>query len=371
MLTPSALEALQASFAANFDLRAEVGASLSIWHGDTEICSLHSGFRDRARSVVWDKHTIAPVWSATKGPAAATALLALHDSGLTPERPIGDLWPELARGQLARYPIAALLSHQCGLAALDTEAPVQDHEAVVAALHDQIPKWFPGEGHGYHPRTFGFLAEEIVRRACGLSLGQLWRTRIAEPLALDFWIGLPESEDHRVAEMLTPRPGIDPASQEFYRALGQPDSLTAAAFASPRGLAAVGEINHPATRRLALAGFGGIGSASALARFYAMLAAGGRANGQQILPEPVCRWAATPLSDGIDKVLLVPTTFTAGFMKQAPSFPPGTFGHPGAGGSHALADPARRLGFAYVMNQMERSVFPTEKALTLIRAALA
>ena len=368
MLTSPALEAIQTAFEANFSLRGEVGASVSIWLGDAEICSLHAGFRDRERFLPWDQHTIAPVWSATKGPAAATALLALHDRGLTPDAPIGDIWPELARGQLAHYPVATLLSHQCGLAALDAVAPVQEHEAVIAALHDQLPKWLPGEGHGYHPRTFGFLVEEIVRRCSGLSLGELWRSRIADPLGLEFWIGLPASEDHRVAEMLTPRSGTDPASQEFYRALGQPGSLSAAAFASPRGLAAVAEINRPETRRLALAGFGGIVSASALARFYAMLAAGGRANGLRILPETVCRWAATPLSDGIDKVLLAPTTFTAGFMKQSPAFPPSTFGHPGAGGSHAFADPSRGLGFAYVMNQMERSVFPTEKALSLVRA---
>jgi CubicO group peptidase (beta-lactamase class C family) len=367
MLTPEALEVIQGAFFNNFNLRGEVGASVSLWIGDSEICSLHHGFRDRERNVPWDAATIAPVWSATKGPAAAVTLLALHDRGLTPDSPIGEIWPELARGRLARFPLATLLSHQCGLAALDVSVPVQNHEAVVAALNAQAPKWLPGEGHGYHPRTFGFLVDELVRRCHGRPLGELWRDRIAEPLGLDFWISLPASEDHRVAEMLTPRAAIDPSSQDFYRALSQSGSLSASAFASPRGLSAVAEINQPETRRLALAGFGGIGSARALAHFYAVMASGGRSNGKQIIPEAVCEWAQNERSESFDKVLLVPTAFTAGFMRQPPSFPSGTFGHPGAGGSHAFADPARGLGFAYVMNQMERSVFPTEKALSLIR----
>lgn len=368
MLTEDAREAIRTAFASNFDLRGEVGAAVSLWVGDSEVLSLHGGFRDRARTTAWDERTLVPVFSATKGPAALTTLLALHERGLTPDSPIGDLWPELAQGKLARFPLASLLSHQCGLAALDQATSIRDHATVVSALNAQAPRWLPGEGHGYHPGTFGFLTDELVRRCLGFPLGQLWQTRIAQPLGLDFWIGLPPAEDHRVAEMLAPRVHPTATSDDFYRALSQPDSLSARAFTSPRSLHAVSEINQPEVRRLALAGFGGIGSARALARFYAVLASGGRANGSRFLPEKVVAWAGMLRSESFDKVLLSPTRFTTGFMSQSPSFPPGTFGHPGAGGSHALADPSRGIGFAYVMNQMERSVFPTEKALSLIRA---
>jgi CubicO group peptidase (beta-lactamase class C family) len=264
--------------------------------------------------------------------------------------------------------IGDLLAHGGGLAGLNQAAAVTDYDAVIAALERQAPLWTPGDGHGYHPRTFGFLADELVRRASGIPLGAFWRDRIAVPLELDFWIGLPASEDHRVAEMLVPKPGTDPASQEFYRALGQPGTLTSLAFASPVGLSAVAEINRPETRRLSLAGFGGIGSARALARFYSVLANDGRWNGQTVIPEKVCRWASQTRSAGLDRILLAPNAFSAGFMKETVAFPAGAFGHPGAGGSHAFAEPDRGLGFAYVMNQMERSVFPTEKALRLVRA---
>ena len=370
-ISPSGLASVQLEFEANFLHHGEVGASLSVWHEDQELFSFHGGFRDRNRTIPWDDQTIAPVWSATKGPAAASVLLALHDHGLNPETPSGDLWPELAQGNLAHTAIGDLLAHGGGLAGLHQAANVTDYDAVIAALERQPPLWTPGDGHGYHPRTFGFLADELVRRASGIPLGEFWRNRIADPLELDFWIGLPASEDHRVAEMLVPRPGTDLASQEFYRALGQSGTLTSLAFASPVGLSAVAEINKPETRRLSLAGFGGIGSARALARFYSVLANDGKRNGQNVIPDEVCRWASQTRSIGLDRILLAPNAFSAGFMKETPAFPAGAFGHPGAGGSHAFADPARSLGFAYVMNQMERSVFPTEKALRLIRAVEA
>jgi CubicO group peptidase (beta-lactamase class C family) len=62
-------------------------------------------------------------------------------------------------------------------------------------------------------------------------------------------------------------------------------------------------------------------------------------------------------------------------MKDPPEtqrriFGPSTaaFGHPGAGGSHAFADPENRIAFAYVMNQMEQTLFPNAKSLRLVDA---
>ena len=96
------------------------------------------------------------------------------------------------------------------------------------------------------------------------------------------------------------------------------------------------------------------------------------------------------LSDGIDRVVQIPTAFSAGFMKDSrrtrenltalssqvserPIFGKSmeAFGHPGAGGSHAFADPENGISFAYVMNQMEQSVFPNEKSLRLVDAIYA
>jgi CubicO group peptidase (beta-lactamase class C family) len=134
-------------------------------------------------------------------------------------------------------------------------------------------------------------------------------------------------------------------------------------------------MNQPAIRAQSIVSSGGIGSAYALAKFYAMLANGGTLNGQRFFNRETLRAMSETLTDGLDLVLGIPTAFSAGFMKDSmaasrrifgPS--PLAFGHPGAGGSHAFADPQNNLSFAYVMNQMEQSILPNDKSLRLVDA---
>lgn len=355
------------AFQAN--LPAELGAAVAVYLDGEEILSLAGGFTTRERERPWTPTTLAPVYSATKGPASACVLLALHDHGLDPDTAVARLWPKMP----PHLTVGELLSHQGGLAALDRAADVFDHDGVAAALEEQTPAWGPPE-HGYHPRTFGYLADELVRRLTGApSLGQFWREAIAGPHHLDFWIGLPPSEHDRVATLIPGRPGTAPGEEEFYRAFNDPSSEVRRAFLSPRGLHSVAEMNQPKAWTAALPGFGGVGSAAALARFYGLLAVG------EILPETALSWARTRLVNGPDRILRLPTAFSCGFMldpldarghKLRHHFGSGrdAFGHPGAGGSHAFADPGRRLGFAYVMNQMALAALPHERALRLVHA---
>ena len=127
--------------------------------------------------------------------------------------------------------------------------------------------------------------------------------------------------------------------------------------------------------RTPIVSFGGIGSASALAKFYSMLANGGTLNGRTFFSQTTIDWMKNTLSDGMDRVFQIPTAFSAGFMKDSRDavrmmFGPSSasFGHPGAGGIHAFADPENKIAFAYVMNQMEQSVLPSEKSLRLVDA---
>jgi CubicO group peptidase (beta-lactamase class C family) len=134
-------------------------------------------------------------------------------------------------------------------------------------------------------------------------------------------------------------------------------------------------MNTAATRAKPIVSFGGIGSAAALAKFYSMLANGGKSDDQTFFSETTIGWMTTTLADGIDRVFQIPTAFSAGFMKDPRNAARrmfGTFhksfGHPGAGGSHAFADPENKIAFAYVMNQMEQSLLPNEKSLRLVDA---
>lgn len=372
------MRAVEEQFARNFTWRDEVGASVSIWRHGREIVSLHRGSRTKDEIDTWNADTLAPVWSATKGPAALALLLLLDDAGIALDSPVRRVWPELH----ADITFAQMLSHQGGLAALDRKPSVFDHAAVADALALQIPEWPPGSAHGYHPRTFGFLVEECARRLTGgTGIGTVLRDRITGPLDADFWIGLPATEHHRVARLYPgkARKAAAPDEAAFAAAFANSDSLTRRAFASPSGLHAVSDMNQPAAWSVGLAAFGGVGSARGLGKIYALLANGGSWNGRQLVPPAVITQLSSALVNGQDRVLLVPTAFSAGAMmdpltpggqKMRSHFGPSlrAFGHPGAGGSHAFADPEHGIAFAYVMNQMEQGVLPNDKALGMVAA---
>jgi CubicO group peptidase (beta-lactamase class C family) len=362
-------------FEENFTRFGELGAAASIWQNGKPLLDLSGGFRDARREMPWTPNTLVLFWSATKGLGSACLLHVLQEHNLDLERRVAEFWPEFAQAGKDEITLAQLLSHQAGLSAFDAKVDVLDYDAVVAALEKQRPLWPPGTAHGYHARTFGFLVDELVRRIAGKTLGNYWREQFGEPLDLDIWIGLPENENDRVATIYAAKAGGNASPAEFYRDLATPETLVRKTFTSPHGLHAVSEMNSPTVRALPLVSFGGIGNASSLAKFYAMLANGGQLDGRRFFTPETIRWMTTILTSGIDRVFQIPTAFSAGFMKDArdtqrrifgPS--PLAFGHPGAGGSHAFADPENSIAFAYVMNQMEQSLLPNEKSLRLVDA---
>ena len=376
------MRAVEEAFRRNFDEGREVGAALCVFQHGEEVLSLQGGFRDAARQEPWDESTIVLVWSATKAPASACALHAIHQAGLDLETRVADFWPEFAQSGKEQLTLRHVMTHRAGLCALDDPAAnLLDRESVVHAIERQRPQLPPEAGPAYAPRVFGFLLDEIVRRlAGGESLGARWRRVFAEPLGLDFWIGLPESEHHRVATMLAPKPGPPAKADElFLKNFTDFSSLTRRAFASPAGLAAASAMNAPEVRSASLPAIGGIGSALALAKFFAMLASGGTWQGREFLNSEILDWIRGEAAQGFDPVLQREMAFAAGFtrdpvdadgrkirMMLGPST--SAFGHAGAGGSLAFADPDRNLGFAYVMNQMELGVLPHERCQSLVRA---
>jgi CubicO group peptidase (beta-lactamase class C family) len=397
---------LEPLFQENFDKFGELGAAISVWQNGKPILDLHGGYRDARRGQPWNADTLVLIWSATKGLGSACVLHTLQEHKIDIDRRVAEFWPEFAQAGKDEITLAQLLSHQAGLVALDRQVDVQDYEVVIHALEAQAPLWPPGTAHGYHARTFGFLVDELVRRIAKKTLAEYWRETFAESLKLDIWIGLPESENSRVATMYAAKAGkpAEPkkrlsGSDQFYVDLATPNTLARKVFTSPRGLHSVSGMNNPAIRAVSFVSFGGIASANSLAKFYAMLANGGELDGQKFFSEQTLDWMKTTLADGIDRVFQIPIAFSAGFMKDSggssaprsmpkaarkreennivlgehdlPSiFGPSSvaFGHPGAGGSHAFADPENKVSFAYVMNQMEQSLLPNEKSLRLVDA---
>ncbi len=392
--TGQVLQRLKPLFDENFERFGELGAAVSVWQNGKPIVDLYGGFCDAGRQKPWTADTVVLVWSATKGIGSACVLHALQQQKIELDQPVAEFWPAFAQVGKDKITVGQLLSHQAGLCALDQRVDVLDYGGVIRALETQAPLWPPGTGHGYHARTFGFLLDELMRRITGKTLSDYWQENFAKPLELDFWIGLPEEQNSPVATIYAAKSGKPPEPAQFYRDLVTPGTLARKTFTSPYGLNVISKMNDPHTRAQPNVSFGGIGSASALAKFYSMLANGGELNGQTFFSPKTIEWMTTTLSDGIDRVFQIPTAFSAGFMKDsqeaAVSNPPSdkgrignrpslitprlfgpsrtSFGHPGAGGAHAFANPENKIAFAYVMNQMEQSVLPNEKSLRLVDA---
>ncbi len=370
--SPSALGKVLEVYERNFRERGEIGASVSVWWDGVELISEGQGWCEKEMARPWTEKTLVPVYSATKVPAAATLLLALEGRGLSENTPVCEVWPEFP---VAEGKFFHLLSHQCGLAVLDGGAEVFDHDSVAAAIEAQVPAWMLGKGHGYHPRTFGALVDEPVRRLTGMKLGSYWREKIAEPLGLDFWIGLPECEWPRVARLYPGKSDKSNLVDDFYKQLTTSGTFTRQAFSSPRGLHAIHEMNEPRAWSAGLPALGGVGTASALAKFYQ--AAIGSISSPLSLK--IRQALGTLQISGEDRVLLRPTAFTCGAQQDpldisgrkirqlyGPSL--SAFGHPGAGGSHGIGDPETGISFAYVMNQMDLSVMPGLKCVEMVEA---
>jgi len=184
------------AFAENFRGPGEIGAACCVYVDGEQVVDLWGGLADAGTEAPWTDHTIAMVYSATKGLAAMCALLLAQLGELDLDRPVAAYWPEFAAGGKDRVTTRQVLSHQAGLPVIDRRLKYEDVLSggpVVEALAEQPPVWEPGTRHGYHVLTYGWLVGEIVRRVSGESIGAFFAREFARPLGLNTWIGLPSA----------------------------------------------------------------------------------------------------------------------------------------------------------------------------------
>ena len=367
-----AFEAVRSRFESNFE-SGEVGASVSVWLGGECVVDLWGGHADAARTRAWRRDTIANVYSTTKGVTALCAHRLAEAGQLDLDAPVARYWPEFAAAGKAEVPVRWLLSHQVGLPAIRKDLPAEalfDWHAMCEALAAEEPWWEPGTRHGYHAMTFGHLVGEVIRRVDGRSVGAYFREELAAPLGLDFHIGLAESDHTRCAEMIpaaAPEGGSDVMKQ-----LTEGDGMTARAFNNPPNRR--NAVNSPEWRSAEIPAANGHGDARSLAKLYAALATTGELEDVHVLGRAARDAANTEQATGPDAVLMgLHTRFGLGYFMTGKMIPfgpsPNAFGHPGAGGSIAFADPDTGLSFAYVMNQMQMGIAGDARGFSLIGAA--
>jgi len=359
--------AVQDAFAANFEQGLERGARFTVVEAGEVVVDLWAGVADRAGEKAFDERTLAPVFSTTKAIAAVLIARAVDAGQIVYGQPVADLWPEFAQAGKEAVTVEQALSHQAGLSGFpDKMDPALwfDWDAICEKLAAMAPLWPPGTASGYHPITFGYIAGEIFRRATGRTMGTALREDLAAPFGLDLWIGLPDSEFGRVADLQRP-----PSLPDF----GERNAPTQAAFmtswSSPAGR------NQDEWRRMELPSANGHATAEALARLMGALADGGELAGREILTPATIAEMARERIRGQDLVLPFVMSWGAGVMRNETEKPWGpatqSFGHSGWGGSCAVADPETRLGMAYAMNKQGVKLMGDERPKRLIEAVYA
>ncbi len=340
-------EAVREAFLGNFLERDELGASLALMVDGEIVADLWAGWADAERTREWQRDTIVNVYSTTKGIVAVAGAILADRGALDYDAPVTQYWPEFGRNGKHDMPLGYLFSHQAGLPTLDAdlaEGSIYDWGTMVKALADQVPIWDPGSAQGYHAFTYGWLVGEPIRRITGKSLGAYVAEEISDPLAVDFFIGTPASEDPRIADII-PLP----------RSPMEPDSLLAKTML---GADLTGAVNTRRWREAELPAANGHGNARALATIYGAMSRGGECGGVRLLSSEGVERSAAEQVRSVDRVMGFETRRAMGFILNTPGgryhWGPNlrTFGHSGAGGSLGFADPDARIGFGYAMNRM-------------------
>lgn len=364
---PPQFTAVRDRFAAHFDDGLELGARFTACLDGEVVVDLMGGHADAARTTPFGPETLTPVFSSTKA-VTAVMIARLVDSGrVTYDTAVAEIWPAFAQAGKARVTLGQMMSHQAGLSGLSPEAAPDiwfDPAAVQDRLAAQAPLWPLGTGSGYHPITIGYLAAEVFRRLDGRSLGAALREDLCEPHGLDFWIGLPDSEHGRVAQMRKP-----PAAPD----LGAIDAVKRAAFLD-KGSAPAGR-GSADWRRMEIPSANGHGTAEALARIASIVAGNGTLDGEPMLSAETLAALTAERVRGLDKVLPFELIWAAGLMRNtgANGLGPGpqAVGHYGWGGSMVMADPERRLSAAYVMNRQSAHLVADPRPVALLDALYA
>ena len=352
------------AFEANLAGGADVGASFCATLEGETVVDLWGGWANEDEGRPWERDTIVNVYSTTKTMTALTALLVADRGELDFDAPVARYWPEFAAAGKQDVKVSHLMSHSAGLSGWKeplAKDDLYDWEKATSLLAAQAPYWEPGTAPGYHALTQGYLVGEVVRRITGKSLGTVFREEIAEPLGADFHIGLPASEDDRVAHLIPPPPGAsiaDRSESELQKNMASNPPID------------VAETRTRAWRGAEIPAAGGTGNARSVAQVHAILANGGVAQGKRFMSEAGCRKALEVQVEGQDLILGMPARFGMGFgLAGAMPLPnPNTIFWGGYGGSLVIIDMDARTTFAYAMNKMAPTTTGDMRAFGLAMA---
>lgn len=380
-------ERVAEAFERNLEEKGEIGASVCLTVGGETVVDLWGGVADPKTQAAWTRDTVSIVFSCTKGATALCAHVLASRGVLDLDAPVAELWPEFAQHGKERVTTRMMLDHSSAVPAVRAKVKDDgpyDWAYMTERLAAEVPFWEPGTRNGYHGFTFGWTVGEMVRRASGKSLGTFFREEIAGPLGLDFWIGLPEEIEPRVAPIVAHVYRAADAVTPFMRDLATNKESIAALFYFNNGAWRSGGANTRAGHAAEIGAANGITNARGLAGMYAPLANGG---GDLVDATTLARMGEVSMATHDDATLRIPTRFALGFMKSMDNrrrslaaklwgedcdsviLGSAAFGHVGAGGSLGFADPVAGLSFGYTMNRMGPGLLMNQRGQSLVDAA--
>jgi CubicO group peptidase (beta-lactamase class C family) len=370
-ICPARFSAVKDAFAANFtdapEGLNEQAARFSVCIEGETVIDLWGGRADAAGTQAFGPDTLVPVFSTGKAIMALMIATCVERGLLAYEDTVASHWPAFGQAGKDQLTVGQLMSHQSGLPGFsETVDPTIwfDRTAVLDQLCAQAPMWVPGTASGYHPITIGYLAGELFRIVDGRSMGAALRQDFALPFDLDLWIGLPEAEHPRVAQLRKPSAAPD---------LGVIDAVKKAAFLD-RGSAPGGR-GSTEWRMMEIPSANMHGTAVAIARMMAILANGGRFDDRSILSPDVVAQATRERIRGVDRVVPFDISWAAGYMRNETldifGTSPDAVGHCGWGGSCAMADATNRVSAAYVMTRQSPHLVGDPRAVRLVQALYA
>jgi CubicO group peptidase (beta-lactamase class C family) len=353
-------EPLRDAFAAHFmrdDEFCELGAALVVYEAGEKVVDLYGGYLDVQRQRPWDAHSIANIWSASKGLMAVAVAQLVEAGQLDYQAPVATWWPEFAANGKGAITLDQVMSHRAGLNGFDvptTPDDLYDWELTASRLARQAPLWTPGSTASYHAMTYGLLAGEIVRRVSGLMPREYLRQRIAAPLGADLWLGAPPGREHDVADIVPPQADAHP-----------PELNPIAARSINNPVPNASAPNLAAWRAAQLPSVNVHASADGLARFYGAIVNGG------LLSAAGLAAMVKPRGTAHDE-MLGRRQWAAGVALNLDGLygaRSDAFGHSGWGGSFGCADPGSQRGIAYITNRMGSALNGDPRARALVTLA--
>ncbi|HEU4907617.1 MAG TPA: serine hydrolase domain-containing protein [Propionibacteriaceae bacterium] len=351
------------------------GCALHVRLDGRVVVDLWGGSAVDDRDAPWQNDTPTVIFSCTKGLVSILAGELVREGRLDLDAPVTAYWPEFDRHGKGSMPVRWLLSHRAGLPAVRQDlqfSDVADWDRIVQVLAEEAPLLPPGETHQYHALTFGWLVGEIIRRITGKGVAEFFAERIAVPLDVEAWIGVPDAVLPRIAQLYSATPPPDPlplppGTPAELAGLNDKAMTLGSAFEVGLGEENTG-FNSDELRRAVIPGAGGIATAPALATIWSATVS--NAEAVRLLNDEVIADMTGEQSSGEPAVPLPGpwSRWGSGFMLSSEARPfltDASFGHDGVGGQVSFADPEYKVGFAFLTNDLQRN--NDQRAVALVR----